>query len=477
MSTQRDRWLETVRRFQLDPDAPAGEASWSPDLEACSPDRTREIQSEKMAASFAYLYEASPFYRERFARSKLTPRDIRSVDDLHKVPITTKNDWIGNQEAYPPWGNFSPLTPERWNTAGWMMFTTPGTTTGLPRAFRHTHHDQEMWSWLGARALWSMGVRPGDVAMNCFGYGPFVAFWCLHYALHKIGCPVIPGGGMNSERRAFFIETYRPTVLISTPSYALRLGRAMREQGHDPAASSVRLIITAAEPGPGVPATKARIENLWGAKLHDNFGCSAVAMSPLGYTCEPEVEHTDRPVNVHLMEDAYIAEVVDPETHEPVEDGTEGVLVVSNLYSESQPILRYKMGDWATLVRRECECGRTHMQAAGGLHGRSDSVLKIRGVAFFPSTIEDGIRRHPDLGDEFRVEISMRKELDHLKVIVEPSSAIPKESYTEPRERLRRQLKGSLGVDVEVELVPYGTLSRDIARSDRIQDLRTHANR
>jgi phenylacetate-CoA ligase len=471
LPTPLDHWLATVRRHQPDRDRPAGARVWSPDLECAPRARLREIQGEKLAAAFAYLYEDSPFFRAKFARAGLAPGDVRSVDDLPRIPITTKEELIQDQAANPPWGSFSPLRPERWPSAGWMVFTSPGVTAALPRVFRHTLHDLELWSWLGARALWSMGVRPDDLAINCFGYGPTAPFWCLHYALHRLGCPVIPAGGTNTQRRAFLIETYRPSVLFCTPSYALHLARTLRGLGYDPEKSSIRLIVTAAEPGPGVPATKERIEGLWGAKLHDNFGCTAAAMTPLGYTCPEEVEQVERPVGVHLMEDAYVAEVLDPRTLAPLPEGREGVLVVSNLYSEA-PILRYQMGDCTAITRAPCACGRTHARALGGLRGRWDSLIKVRGLSFFPSTIEDSIRRHPDLGDEFRIEITSLDDLDRLKITVEPSSAIPKDSYVAPRERLRRDLKGALGVDVEVELVPYGALPRDGEQRARIVDRR-----
>jgi phenylacetate-CoA ligase len=462
-----------VEKYTLNRDAPGSEAIWSPGLETISRDRLLAIQDEKLAAAFAYLYEASPFYRQKFSRAGLQPGDIRSRGDLARIPVTTKEEWIADQTANPPWGTFSPLTRDEWARAGWTMFTTSGATAALPRSFRYSRGDLETSSWLSARALWSMGVRPGDVGINCFGYGTSAAFWSLHYGMNRIGCPVISGGGTNTRRRAMFIHTYQPTVLICTPSYALRLARTMQELEYDPRASSIRLIVAAAEPGPGIPATKKRIEDLWGARLHDDFGCTAAAITPLGYTCEPEVAQSERPVRVHLMEDSYIAEVVDPRTFEPVDEGTEGVLVVSNLNSESHPVLRYVMGDWTTLTTQACACGRTHAQAIGGLHGRSDSMVRIRGVAFLPSALEDGIRKHPDLGDEFIVEIVTVDDMDRVRITVEPASAIPKESYTEPRERLRRELKGVLGIDVEVKLVPFGTLPRDESpHRDRVVDLR-----
>ncbi|MFI5305335.1 MAG: phenylacetate--CoA ligase family protein [Nitrospiria bacterium] len=472
MSAIHKKWLETVLKYKLNPENPVNASVWSPELEQIPRNKIKEIQSEKLGVAFNYLFEHSPFYKDKFKKAGLKPGDVKTVDDLMKIPVTTKSEWLEDQIKNPPWGTFSPLIAERWKSNGWMMFATSGSTTALPRVFRHTSHDMEMWKWLGARALWAMGVRPGDSAINCFGYGPSVGFWCLHYAFQLLGCPVIPGGGMNTQRRAMFIHTYKPTVLTCTPSYALHLGRTMQELDYSPQESSIRRVITAGEPGPCIPATKKRIEELWGAKLHDDFGCTEVAMTPLGYTCEFEVNQVARPVSVHLMEDCYIPEALNPQTWEPVNEGETGVLVVSNLFSESQPILRYVMGDWTSLTSQPCPCGRTHGRAIGGLRGRSDGMIKIKGIAFFPSTIEDSIRSHPDLGDEFQVEITRINDMDKIKITVEPKSGIPKDSYIAPREKLRKDLQGALGIDVQVELVSYGSLPRTSFKSQRVIDKR-----
>ncbi len=195
-------------------------------------------------------------------------------------------------------------------------------------------------------------------------------------------------------------------------------------------------------------------------------------MSPLGYTCTYQATRQDGPVEVHLMEDVYVAEILDPETWQPVPAGQRGVLVVSNLFSEAQPILRYVMGDWAAITTEPCPCGRTHARVAGGLQGRNDEVLKIRGLAFFPATLEDSLRRLPEVGDVFRVEITQRDNMDRVKVTAEPRSPIPKGDYQIPQDRLARTLKGLLGIEVEVEFVPYGTLPRSQAKAKWLFDLR-----
>ncbi|MCE9546021.1 MAG: AMP-binding protein [Planctomycetia bacterium] len=425
-----------------------------------------------MALAYRYLWECSAFYRRKFEAAGLTAESVHGVDDLPKIPVTHREEWLTDQEEHPPWGTFSPLRQEDWLKRGWMLYTTSGTTAAQPRVFRHTTFDRDQWAWIGARCLYSMGVRNGDIAINCFGYGTSVAFWGLHYALSLMGVPVISGGGSNTERRILFINTYRPTVLLCTPSYALYLGRAMREAGHNPQESSIRTIVCAGEPGACVPATKHRLETLWHAKAHDDFGCTEVAPAPLGYTCTNQVRRTDAPVDTHLMEDVAIPEVLDPVTMQPVPEGQPGILVVSNLYSEAQPILRYVMGDWITVTTEPCSCGRTHARAVGGLQGRNDNLLKIRGLMFFPAVIEDSIRQLADVGDEFKVEITRRDSMDHVKVTIEPASPIPKSRYEPHAERVGRALKGSLGIHVEVEVVPYGTLPRTQFKAQRLFDLR-----
>ena len=225
----RDRWRQLVLRHVTHADAPANDQFWSPELETISREQLRAIQSEKLALAYRYLWECSSFYRKKFETAGLGPDAVRGLDDLLKIPVTRREEWLEDQERNPPWGTFSPLRQEDWLARGWMLFTTSGTTAAQPRVFRHTAFDRDQWSWLGARALHAMGVERGDIAINCFGYGTSVAFWGLHYALNHMGVPVISGGGANTDRRAFCSSkpTGRPCCLC-TPSYAFYLGRACR---------------------------------------------------------------------------------------------------------------------------------------------------------------------------------------------------------------------------------------------------------
>lgn len=472
MGDIRQRWRELVLRYCRPYDAPASAECWAPEFEMASPDRLRAIQGEKLSLAYRYLWQCSPFYRRKFEQAGLGPETVNSLDDLARIPLTHREEWLEDQQQNPPWGTFSPLRHEDWLQRGWMFFSTSGTTAACPRVFRHTTFDRDVWTYLGARGLYSMGLRRGDIAINCFSYGTSVAFWGMHYSLNHMGIPVMSGGGASTERRAMFIRNYNPTVLLCTPSYSLYLGRSMQEAGFCPAQSAIRLVVASGEPGAGVASTKQRVEELWGAEMHDHFGCTEVAMPPLGYTCSHQVRRKGGPVETHIMEDVYIAEALDPDTFQPVPDGQPGILVVSNLYSEAQPILRYVMGDWITITRTPCGCGRTHARAVGGLRGRNDKLIKIRGLMFFPAVIEDAIRSLPEVGDEFRVVIDRVADMDQVKATVEPSPEFAAASDGELRGRVSRALKGSLGIRVDVEVVPTGTLARAEFKADRLKDLR-----
>ena len=183
----RERWRELVRGSVSHFERPADERYWCPELETASRDRLRDIQGVRLAAAYRYLWDCSPFYHRKFETAGLGPDSVRGLEDLGRIPVTHREEWLRDQEEHPPWGSFSPLRHEDWLERGWMLFTTSGTTAARPRVFRHTSFDRDMWAWLGARALHSMGVRRGDVAINCFGYGTSVAFWGLHYALNHMG--------------------------------------------------------------------------------------------------------------------------------------------------------------------------------------------------------------------------------------------------------------------------------------------------
>ncbi|MQA86748.1 MAG: AMP-binding protein [Streptosporangiales bacterium] len=306
MDSTRGRWLETVERHRDAPTEPDDEVAWSRRLDMASRDELRAIQDEKLRAAVTYAYRTIPFYRRKFDRIGLRPGDVRSVEDLELIPPTTKQEMAEHLGEHAPWGSYTAVDDEVWRSRGWQTFMTSG-TTGTPRAFRYTAFDREMWAWTNARAMYAMGFRSGrDVAMLAFGYGPHVWLWGVHYALNRMGIPILTAGGLDTSLRARLVDTTHPTILACTPSYALHLAHVMAEMGLDPAGSSVRYLFCAGEPGFSIPATRARIESIWGAELHEFYGCTEAAPSAGGFSCAAVAGTKDGPVSTHLLDDTHV---------------------------------------------------------------------------------------------------------------------------------------------------------------------------
>jgi phenylacetate-CoA ligase len=470
----RTEWLALLERRRGDAwQRPDSEDYWSRELDTAPVDRLRDMQSEKLRVAVRYAYACIPLYRRKFDAIGLEPGDIRGIQDLHKIPITTKQDMSVDLAASPPWGTYTSVDEATWRQRGWQIFASSG-TTAQARVFRYTQFDREMWSWTNARAMWSMGFRPGrDSAMLAFGYGPHVWLWGVHYALNLMGIPIVTAGGLDSRARARFVHTYRPTILACTPSYALYLANLMLELGLDPGASSVQLLFCAGEPGYSVPATRRKLEALWQAELHEFYGCTEASPSAGGYTCTAAVSDKHGPASTHLMEDTHIWESVDPETLEPVHDGQRGLSVVTNLCSEASPQLRFLVGDFTTLSHDPCTCGRTHVRAMGGFLGRADDMLNIRGVTLFPSAVEDAVRRVANIGEEFEIVVSRDSHgMDTLTILAEPKPEIAQETYPVVARQIEDEIVSRCELRPVVDLLPYGTLPKTEFKAKRVKDLR-----
>lgn len=464
----RARYQQVLEAYRLDPFEPGGDECWSPQLETVPRSRLQEIQGDKLAAAVAFLWDFSPLYRRLLERVKLRPSDIKSIDDLHKLPLVTRDAFVDSQRACPPWGDYSPISQEIWTRDGWLLFTTGG-TAAVPRPFRMTRFDRDHASWLFARAFWGMGVRHGDVGTFITNYGAHIFFWEAQQGLHHIGCPVIALGGADLKRRIDFQRTFPATVLGATASFALFLGERMKAMGLDPRDSGVRILFNGAEPGGCVPATKRRVEDLWGATLHEFFGATETGMTC--HSCRFEAAQTNRPMNLHFMEDSCIPEVLDPRTLEPVAEGQDGVLVVSGFSSEGTPFPRYLLGDYTRLTTERCACGRTTARAVGGMYGRMDDMLLLRGVHVYPSAIEDVVRRITDITEAYEIVVEKRNGLDHVTVRCEPRPEVPETNWPGVGENVAREVASALEVKVAVELKPYGTVTREF-KAKRIHDLR-----
>lgn len=467
----RRNWLATLEAWRRDFAAPGGADHWSPSLDCASRDELRAIQDAKLAALTPFLYENSGFYRRRFDRLGLAPDDIRSVDDLAGWPPVDKREMAEDLLAHPPWGTYTTHDDALWKERGWSLFPTSG-TTGLPRVFRYSTLDLEMWKWANARALWSFGVRPGEIVFLVVGFGPHVWAWGVLHALAHMGVPCIPGGGLTAELRCRVIERYRPTVLATLPAQLLRLGRVMQEMGLDPRSSSVTRLFTAGEPAAGVAGTRRRLEEMWDAEVVEFYGCTEASPHCGGYSC-PASHLPGKPMHTHLMEDIQVWELIDPETGVSVPDGERGVTVVTNLNSESSPQLRFVVGDYTVLDRGPCECGRTHARALGGFRGRADDLVNVRGIKFYPSVVEEGVRAVADVGDEYEVVLATNVDgIDTMAVRVEhPDHADPGAVAA----AVEREVRARIELRFEVEVLAPDTLAKTEFKAKRIRDRRKGA--
>ncbi len=468
-ATTRRAWLETIERFRFDPDVPASDRYWSPRLDGASRDEIRTIQEAKLRALLPFLYENSPFYRRRFDRLGLLPTDISGLDDLAaKWPVVDKQEMSEDARDHPPYGTYTTMTDAVWAERGWMMFSTSG-TTGVPRVFRYSQIDRELWAWANARALHAMEFRKGDTVFMITGYGPHVWAWGVQAGLAKMGLPVIPGGGMDARARANIVLRFKPSILLCTPSYALHLGRVMQEMGADPRAGGVRQLFIAGEPGMGVPATRERIQDLWGARLVEFYGCTEAAPSAGGFSC-PASQGQDRSVATHLLEDVQIWEVVDAADHRALPDGARGLTVCTSINSEASPQLRFLVGDYAVLDRRPCACGRSHARAVGSFAGRADDLINLRGVKMFPVQVEEAVRSIGGTGDEFEILLASDDAgMDVMTVRVEHTDFAAGEPLSR---RIAGEIRSRCEVRVDVEVLRPGTLPKTEFKAKRVKDTR-----
>ena len=464
MDRTRQVWLETLERHRRDTEAPANDKYWSEALETCSRDELIAIQNDKLKALTPFLYENSAFYRRRFDRLSLAPTDIRTVDDLEKWPVVDKSEMMEDATANPPYGTYSTIGEAEWADRGWMLFSSSG-STGVPRVFRYTHVDRFYWEWANARALHSMGIRRGDSVFPMVGFGPHVWIWGAMYAFARMGVAVIPGGGMDAHARARAIDRFRPTVIAGTPSYALYLGRTMERLGLDPRGSSVRTLFTGGEPAMGIDRTRERLEELWGCRVVEFYGCTEVSPHVGGFSCDASVRPGETTFT-HLLEDVQIWEIVDPDSRERVAEGEGGLTVCTSLNSESSPQLRFLVGDYTVYDTAPCACGRTHVRAIGSFAGRADDLIALRGVKFFPSQVEQAVRSIDGIGDEFEIVLRTNDDgLDVMDLRVEHAS-------DDVADEVGASVRSRCEIRVGVEVLPPDTLPKTEFKAKRVRDER-----
>jgi phenylacetate-CoA ligase len=419
------------------------------------PDRStiEARQLTKLRLLLAALLPGNRFYSRKLLAAGVDP-DIGSISEfIERVPLTSKQELVQDQEDYPPYG--SNLT---WPLERYTRFSQTSGTSGKPMRWLDT---SESWEWMldsWAQVYRVAGVTPEDRIFFAFSFGPFLGFWTAFESATRIGCLSIPGGGMRSAGRLRAIIDNGATVLCCSPTYAIRLAEVAAEEGIDLAAAKVRRVIVAGEPGGSIPATRAQIEKLWrGSRVIDHHGMTETG--PVSYGC-PKQQNV-----LHVIESAYIAEVVDPDNGQAVPPGERGELVLTNLGRTGSPLLRYRTCD---LVQKaedpRCKCGSYDLALVGGILGRTDDMVVVRGVNVYPSAVED-ILRALDGVAEYRVEIRTNQSLPELNIQVEPSPA--HQFGTGLAKHFEVALSNAFGLRIPVSIVPSGTLPRFEMKAQR----------
>lgn len=410
-------------------------------------------QLERLNVLLAEVLKSNAFWQERLAESGIVGDSfagLNSLSELAALPLTRKSDLVADQAKHPPYG--SNLT---YDLAGYSrLHQTSGTTTGQPMRWLDT---PDSWQWF--MDAWSQlfriaGLTREDRLAFPFSFGPFIGFWAGFEGANRLGNLCLAGGGMSSQARLKLIADNQATVVCCTPTYALRLAEVAAEDGVDLASGSVRMLIVAGEPGGGVPAIRERIESAWGARVFDHWG-----MTELGALA---MECVENPGGLHMLETECIVEIIDPETGEPAspeEDGVRrGELVVTNLGRLGSPLIRYATGDLVETDPSPCPCGRELLRLPGGILGRADDMIMIRGNNVFPSTIEAVLRQF-DVA-EFQIEVHTDRSMPHLLLRIEPRAGMDEASKSELASSIGVAIKDRLNFNAEVVLVEENSLPR-----------------
>jgi phenylacetate-CoA ligase len=389
------------------------------------------------------------------------PEDIRSLDDLARLPFTTKDDLRQNY----PFGLFAvPLNRV-------IRIHASSGTTGKPTVVGYTKKDLRTWAGLIARIVTMAGVRRGDIAQVCFSYGLFTGGFGLHYGLERAGVTVVPAAAGNTERHIRLMQDFGTTVIIGTPSYALYMAEVARSLGVDPRRDlRVRRGLFGAEPWS--EGMRAEIEAAWGLKAFDNYGLSEVIGPGVAGECEEKR-------GLHINEDHFLVEVINPETGRPLPPGERGELVFTTLTKEAFPVIRYRTRDISRLMPEPCPCGRTTIRMER-VTGRSDDMLIIRGVNVFPSQIEEVITSTPGLAPHYLIIVDKKGYLDEIEVQVELSPEGFSDRYEDLaslEEQLRNRLQATLSLTPRVKLVEFGSLERTTGKARRVIDRRKEATK
>jgi phenylacetate-CoA ligase len=393
----------------------------------------------------------TPFLRTKWTSHHIDVAGVRSLEDLPKLPFTCKEELVADQAAHPPYGS----NLSRPFTEYVRLHQTSGTTTGQPLCWLDT---AQTWDWVldcWQKIYDAVGVVPADRCFFPFSFGPFLGFWAAFEGAARRGCLVLPGGGASSVARLRFLLANGATIVFATPTYALRLVEVAHEEGLDLPGSSVRMLILAGEPGGNIPSTRHLIEKGWGARVIDHWGMTEVG--PLGVEC------AENPGGFHILEEDCLAEVIDPHTTKPAAAGMEGELVITTLGRFHSPAVRYRTGDRVRVDPKACPCGRLWKRLLGGILGRTDEMLLIKGNNIYPSMIEAVVRSFSEI-EEFQIVVDNRRgEKMVLRLELKPGTNVEIVS-----EGVSTRMRDDYHLRPDIECVSPGTLPRSEMKSKRV---------
>lgn len=428
---------------------------WNTEVETMSRPELEKIQSERLRQTIARVYQNVPFYREKFDEAGIKPEDIRGVQDLAKLPFTTKQDLRDNY----PFGLFAAPREEV------VRVHASSGTTGKMTVVGYTRNDIKSWMEVMARSLGCGNVTNKDIVQIAYGYGLFTGGLGVHYGAERIGATVIPISGGNTKRQLQIMKDFQSTTLACTPSYSLYMAEAMEEAGVSLADLALRVGFFGAEPWSN--NMRKEIEEKWHIKALDIYGLSEI-MGP-GVSCECEQQD-----GLHVWEDHFLVEVIDPNTGEVLPDGEKGELVFTCITKEALPLIRYRTRDISIITHEPCACGRTHVRMHRVM-GRTDDMLIIRGVNVFPSQIESVLLEIGETEPHYQLIVDRDGNLDDLEIWVEVSERLFSDEVRKLEElgaKIKREIASTLGISARVKLVEPKTIARSEGKAKRIIDKR-----
>lgn len=423
-------------------------------FENMSSDELAAWQSENLKRTVLQAAK-SPYYSAKFHELGIDPNDIKSRDDVTKLPLTSKEDL---RLSYPK--GMLTVSPEDVI----RMHTSSG-TTGKPTAIFHTAQDISNWAEIMARCLHMAGARPHDVFQNMTGYGLFSGGLGLHFGAERLGMWVIPAGAGNTARQIMLIRDFGVTCIHATPSYAMHVAERMLQEGDDPKKLGIKIAVLGAEPY--TEEMRLKLQDLYGFRVFNSYGLSEMNGPGVAFECTYQN-------GMHIWEDSYIVEVINPDTLEHVKDGEVGELVLTTLRRTAMPIIRYRTRDLTRIIPELCQCGRVHRRLAR-MVGRSDDMLIVRGVNVFPSQVEEVLMRHKWLGGNYLIQLSKKDSLDAMTVKVEIAKDAfdgSLETVKSRRAELQHQLKEQIGFTAIVEITEPGSLPASEGKAKRVIDER-----